>query len=332
MRGISAIDIAKSHPGTIRTTNNLIAYVSHDHISDLKNIGKKLGVTSTAFIEKYIPLLTRQDFNDLSTPLDSILQGEPYPRHALPALFLLFSESCDPNIVYQSFVDGLAQAYSLFVSRENSFKNDVTTFIYSKISPAPEQDVFINNYIFESENTTLLINAKLFMNPLLSASSLRLINEDDQSQIAVVNIRNREQRILRQLKGYEEDILHAGGLLLDSVFNRQDEPLSKTLCSQASRSIVAIVADHLSGLVQDVYDRPTQACCQDLRKFSPVSMEYRNFIAPDGYEDLIDQIIKRLNPAFNLSDVFFTEMDSMINQLKRLAAPATGKHPRRSKY
>ncbi len=330
--GISAVDTAKSYPGTVRTTNNLIEHVSNDHISDLKKMGKKFGLASSDHIEKYTPSQTRQDFIDLSTPLDSILRGEPYPSHALTALFLLFRESCDPNIVYQSFIDGLAQAYTLFMSQENSFKNDVTTFIYSHINHTQAQDVFINNYIFGSENTTLLINAKLFMNPLLSASSLRLINEDDESQIAVVNIKNREHRMLRQLTGKEEDILHAGGLLLDSVFIRKDEKLSKTLCGQASRSIVAIVAEHLSGLVEDVFERPFQEDVQKLLEFSPISTKYKNFVAPDGYDGLIDKVIKLLNPAINLSDGFFTDIHKIINQLKSLAAPATGKQPPRSKY
>lgn len=320
--GISAIDTAKSHPGSIRTTNDLIEHVSNDHIYDLKKMGKKLGITSSEHIEKYTPLQTRQDFIDLSTPLDSILRGEPYPRHALTALFLLFRESCDPKIVYQSFIDGLAQAYTLFMSRENSFKNDVTTFLYSHINHTQVQDVFINNYIFESENTTLLINAKLFMNPLLSASSLRLINEDDESQIAVVNIKNREHRMLRQLTGKEEDILRAGGLLLDSVFIRQDEQLSTALCSQASKAIVAIVAEHLANLVGDLFDRPSKEDVQALINFSPISTKYKNFVAPDGYDDLIDQAIKLLaRLKFTVSDVFFAKIDDIIHLLKNLAKP-----------
>ena len=314
------------YPGTARSSAAAVESVASDYISDVERVIsifglKNNGVAVSQQTKAYFPLTAAAATADLSTQLDSCLHDELHIRPALTAIFLLFRDACDPNLVYTSFVDGLVAAYSPFLSREGEFKNDVIHFIHTEIRPAPVHDLFINHYIFESENTGLLISAKLFVNPVLGCASMRLINEDDASQIAVVSVENRRNLAYRRFSGQEEDIMRAGRLLLDRVVKTRDERLAKALRDQASKSIVAVVADDLARLAQDVFDKPFAEDVIRLREFEPVSLNYRNFEAPQGYNDLIDRM-KKLLSASEMSDEFFAEISRIAMLLRDMSQTA----------
>ncbi|MCP4321038.1 MAG: hypothetical protein GY787_04155 [Alteromonadales bacterium] len=305
----------QEYPGSLRSLNSIIEY-HYSHYTD--NLAKINIQFKDSDEKKFITMSTKSvnDSSDLSVKIATIINENLYPSSSLSALYLLFGQPNSPKSIYQYFLAGLAKAYSSAISLQSKEINHVQVFRCSEIHNISEKSVFINSYIFESNNTNLLISAKLFINPLWEKSFLQIVNETNNKKIAEVHIENRKLPELLILDGQEKDILNAGTLLLDSVYKFKSEMLIEALRIQASKAIVAMTIEQLSSLVSSAWERPSEINIQRLKGFIPISSKYRNFIAPSNYEKLIIKISKCLSSSFESSSVSFDELGTLLRQLK----------------
>ncbi len=315
------LERAQKYPDTIRDLGSMLEHVSDQYRSDLVSEGRKMGIQLEITHNQHtIPERLNMDLTELfEDQLDDLLAQDSAARSVPTAMFILFAKAIDPTVIYQKFIDGFSVGYNETITNTNTIPNTVSRFLKSSLPRRDEGYVFINHYIFESENSDLIVNTKLYMNPLIANSVLRLENELDDSVIAEVEVNHRLYDELRVLKGQEDDYLQAARLLMDSLAATQDKNLIRALAVQASNQIVIKVADDFSARIADVYDKPFAEHVQRLRKFSPVSKQYKNFIAPNGYENIIEKITEFVSSITGLSGAFFTELDNHLNELRQTA-------------
>ncbi len=311
------LERTQKYPDSIRDLDSMLDSVGDDYQSDLIKEGRRMGLQ----VNFSLPNSRAEAMPEAETmeALEILVEQDIYPRSVPVAMFILFSESINPGLVYHKYIDGFSLAYTNFFDKNKTDKNTVTRFLCARMPKFHENFIFINDYVFESDSSKLIINAKLFMNPIREKSVLRLINENDDSIIAEVDVINRLYNELYAMNGKEEDYLKAGGLLLGSLAGIEDEILKHQIGKQASKKIVSMVADDLSAVIGDVYDKPFAENVKKLAGFTLVSIQYKNFIAPNGYDELIREIRQYVSPINGLSDVLFTELTRLLNELRKIA-------------
>jgi len=315
--GIEEMQRIKKYPGTVRDTESEVENVSPRYFGDAKRIGKKINTPLEDDVKNYVPSIS----SSIETlgEVDRLIKEDIYPDRILVCCMIIFRGNCNPDELYKAFLDGVSQGYTFSLSRRDYPENKVVKFLKSDIAELHTKKIFINDYIFESENTGLLINARLYINPMFDTSFFELSDEENNHHIASVNIANRTFREMCKLGGEEKDIILAGKLLLDSVSSRKNKELNIVLRKQASKSIIRIEAAHLSALWQCVWDMPVAKNTTNLKSFTPFSSNYINFIPPHGYKELIDELLKLLSPSCALETDFVSEMDAKIEGLLDLS-------------